>query len=161
LTGLIGITDILAGRRPKTMPVRIADITGAFEFANTGGNIGEFNAFVCRRTGKIYYQTDFPDAAEMNDELPDDIDDEEKYIALPDKRDLGLGKPLALDFAREFLPDDFDDVRSFFDRRRAYPKFKALLDRRGAIDRWHAFEAKATEQALRDWCALHSIEIVG
>jgi hypothetical protein len=66
-----------------------------------------------------------------------------------------------LDFAREFLPDDFDDVRYFFSRRGAYPKFKDLLARRGAIDTWHAFEAKATAQALRDWCAMHSIEIVG
>jgi hypothetical protein len=143
------------------MPVSIGDITEAFEFANTGGNMGEFLAFVCKRTGKIHYQTDFPDAAEMNDELPDDINDEEKYVALPDKRELGLGKPLVLDFARQFLPDDFDDVRYFFSRRGAYPKFKALLARRSAIDDWHAFEAKATEQALRDWCALHSIEIVG
>jgi hypothetical protein len=143
------------------MPVSIEDITQAFEFANTNGDLGEFRAFVCKQTGKIYCQTDFPDGAEFNDELPDDIDDEEKYAALPDKRELGLGKPLVLDFAREFLPDDFDDVRDAFSRRGAYPKFKALLARRGAIDRWHAFEAKATEQALRDWCALHSIEIVG
>lgn len=99
------------------------------------------------------------DAAEFNNELPDDIDDEEKYVALPDKLELGLGKPLVLDFAREFLPDDVDDVRDFFSKRSAYPKFKALLARRGAVDRWHAFEA--TEQALRDWCMLHSIEIIG
>lgn len=143
------------------MPVSIGDITDAFEFANSGGDIGEFLAFVCKPTGKIYYQNDFPDAAEMNNELPDDVDDEEKYVALPDKREIGLGRSLALDFAREFLPDDFDDVRYFFSRRGAYPKFKALLARRSAIDRWHAFEAKATERALRDWCALHSIDIVG
>jgi hypothetical protein len=59
--------------------------------------------------------------------------------------------------SRHVLPD----VRHFFSKRGAYPKFKALLARRGAIDRWHAFEAKATEQALRDWCALNDIEIVG
>ncbi|WP_298255604.1 hypothetical protein [Bradyrhizobium sp.] len=143
------------------MPVSMGDIAQAFEFANTGGNLGEFLAFVCKATGTIYYQTDFPDVAGMNDELPDDIDDEEKYVALPDKRELGLGKPLVLNFAREFLPDDFDDVCDCFGRRGAYQKFKSLLARRGAIDQWHAFEAKATEQALRDWCALHSIEIVG
>lgn len=143
------------------MSPTIAEIGEAFEFANTGGDMGQFFAFICKRTGKIYYQTDFPDAIEMNDELPDDLDDEEKYVGLPDKRELDLGKPLVLDFAHEFLPDDFDDVRDFFSRRGGYRKFKALLARRGAIDRWHAFEAKATEQALRDWCALHSIEIVG
>jgi hypothetical protein len=145
--------------QPKTMPVTIAKIAEAFDFANTGGGMGKFFAFVCIPTGEILYQTDISDFAEMYDELPDDIEDEEKYVALPDKRELGLGKPMVLDFAREFLPDDFDDVRYFFSKRGAYPKFKALLARRGAIDRWHAFEAKATEQALRDWCALHSIEI--
>jgi hypothetical protein len=140
------------------MPVSIGDITEAFEVADTNGELGEFRAFVCRRTGKIHYQ--FPDEAGLDDELPDDIDDEEKYAALPHKRDLGLGKPLVLDFAREFLPNDLDDVRDAFSRRGAYPKFKALLARRGAIDRWHVFEAEATECALRDWCALHAIEIV-
>ncbi|WP_431201392.1 hypothetical protein ACQ86E_19700 [Bradyrhizobium betae] len=145
----------------NTMPATMGNITEAFEFANTNGDLGEFRAFVCRQTGNIHYQTDFIDAAELNDELPEDIDDEDKYIALPDKRELGLGKPLVLDFAREFLPNDFDEVRYFFSKRGAYPKFKALLARRGAIDRWHAFEAKATEQALREWCVLNEIEIVG
>ena len=37
--------------------------------------------------------------------LPDDIDDE-KYIAIPNKKELDLGKPLVLDFTREFLPDN-------------------------------------------------------
>src|SRR5689334_976560 len=110
-----------------------------------------------RQTGKIYYQTEGLDSEEFDDDLPDDIEDEEKYVALPDKRELGLGKPLVLDFAREFLPDDFDDVRDFFSKRGAYPKFKALLARQSAIDRWHAFQAKATERALREWCALHEI----
>jgi len=143
-----------------SMRVSFADIAEAFEFANTNGDLGEFRAFVCKQSGKTYHQTDFLDTVELNDELPDDIDDEEKYVALPDKRELGLGKPLALDFAREFLPNDFDDVRSFFSKRGAYPKFGALLARRGATDRWHAFEAKATERALRDWCTQHSIETV-
>lgn len=143
------------------MPVSFGDITQAFEWANTNGDMGEFRAFVCKQTGTIHYQTDFLDAVELNDELPDDIDDKEKYIPLPDKRDLGLGKPLVLDFAREVLPNDFDDVRYFFSKRGAYPKFEALLARRGAIDLWHAFQAKATERALREWCARHGIDIVG
>ncbi|WP_247530764.1 hypothetical protein [Bradyrhizobium sp. 199] len=130
------------------MPVQFQDISTAFEFANTNGDVGEFRAFVCKQTGKIYYQTDFIDAEELNDELPEDIDDEERYIPLPDKRKLDLGKPLVLAFAREFLPDDFDDVRYFFGKRGAYQKFKSLLARRGAIDRWHAYENEGDEAGL-------------
>jgi len=36
--------------------------------------------------------------------LPDDIDDSEKFLQYLTKKELGLGKPLALDFARELLP---------------------------------------------------------
>ena len=94
------------------------------------------------------------------DELPDDVDDDdENYVGIPSKRDLGLGKPLVLDFAREFLPDDFDEVRYIFSRSGAYSKFKALLTRRHALERWYDFESKATERALREWCAENSIEL--
>jgi hypothetical protein len=91
------------------VPVTFQDILDAFEFVGTGGG-GLHRAILCRRTGKIYQRAEFSNLEEFNDEMPDDVVDEEKYIDIPDKRELGLGKPLALDFAREFLPDDFDEV---------------------------------------------------
>jgi hypothetical protein len=39
------------------------------------------------------------------------------------------------------------------------PNFKTLLARRNAIDRWHDFDAKATERALRDWCELNDVAL--
>jgi hypothetical protein len=141
-----------------TTPTSFQDLILAFEFV-ASSYPGANHAILCRRTGKIYWHSEDSDLDEIDEELPDDIDDDEKYIALPDKRDLGLGKPLALEFAREFLPRDLDDVRDIFGRRGAYPKFKALLVRRRALDRWHAFENAATNQALRDWCKANSIEV--
>ena len=91
--------------------------------------------------------------------MPDDIGDSEKFLQLPDKRELGLGKPLALDFARHFLPGDFDDVLQFFRGRGAYARFKDLLGGRGMLDQWYDFEAKAVERALKTWCDLNSIEV--
>jgi hypothetical protein len=70
----------------------------------------------------------------------------------------GVGKPLVLDFARQFLPNDIDEVRRIFSGRGAYARFKNLLDRRGALDHWYDFEAKVEEKALRMWCDLNSIE---
>ena len=142
------------------MPVKFSDLELAFDFVSSDPALGEHQAFVCRQTGHIYWQTESSDIADLED-LPDDIEDEEKYLPVPDKRELDLGKPLVLDFAREFLPDDFDEVRYMFGKRHAYRNFRALLLRRkGALDRWYEFEAKATKQALRDWCEQNSIEIV-
>src|SRR5260370_24430803 len=141
------------------MPASFQEILLAFEFVDSASGLHE--AYLCRRTGKIYFNSEFSDFEEFNDELPDDIEDDEKYVAIPGKRELGLGKPLALDFAREFLPDDFDEVRYMFSKRGAYQKFRALLTQRNALDRWYDFESKATEQALREWCELNSIEVTG
>jgi hypothetical protein len=140
------------------MPTSFEDILLAFEFV-ASSHPGANDALLCRRTGKIHWRSDDSGLDEFDEDLPDDIEDGGTYIAIPHKRDLGLGKPLALEFAREFLPGDYDDVRSMFSRRGAYPNFKDLLVRRRALDRWHAFENKATNKALRDWCEANSIEL--
>ena len=92
--------------------------------------------------------------------MPDDIDDG-KYVSIPDKRELDLGKPLVLDFAREFLPDDYDEVRHIFRRRGAYRRYKDLLVRRGTLERWYDFSNKAEEAALLEWCVENGIELTG
>ena len=42
------------------MPVSFQEILKAFEFAATGG-IAEYQAILCRRTGKIYLHCDYSD----------------------------------------------------------------------------------------------------
>src|SRR4051794_35257846 len=130
----------------------------SFEFVSSDGG-GLHEAFLCKQTGKIYWRSETSDLDGLEDEIPDDIEDDEKYILIPDKRALDLGKPLALAFAREYLPNDFDQVRDMFSRRGAYKKFRELLIRRNALERWYDFDSKATEGALREWCELNSIEI--
>jgi hypothetical protein len=112
---------------------------------------------MCWQSGKIYVRSDLIDEP---DELPDDVENEEKYIAIPTKRQLDLGKPLVLEFTQELLPNDFDDVRDIFRRKGAYARFKDLLARRDALAAWHDFEAKATKRALREWCEDNSIEVI-
>jgi hypothetical protein len=138
------------------MAVSFEEILLAFEFVSSGG-LYEHQAFLSRQTGEIYWSSELFDSSDH--ELPEDIEDAEKYVEIPDKRELGLGKPLVLDFACEFLPDDLDEVQYIFSKSGAYRKFRALLARRNAVDRWDDFESKAVEQALRDWCKLNSIEV--
>jgi hypothetical protein len=136
------------------MPVSFSDLQLAFEFVSSGG-MGENEAYLDRQSGKIYWHSEVGD---NDEELPNDIDDE-KYISIPDKRELDLGKPLVLDFAREFLPDDYDEVRHIFSRRGAYRRYTELLVQRGALERWYDFSNKSEETALREWCAENGIEL--
>src|SRR5262245_24737190 len=92
------------------MPISFREILDAFEFVSVGGGFGEHQAFLCRQTGKIFWRSELSDFDELEDKLPDDIEDGEKYLEIPDKRELDLGKPLALDFACQVLPKDFDEV---------------------------------------------------
>jgi Uncharacterised protein family (UPF0158) len=138
------------------MSVSFSDLQLAFEFVSSGG-MGENEAYLDRQSGKIYWHSEFGD---NDEELPDNIDDE-KYIAIPDKIELDLGKPVVLDFAREFLPDDYDEVCHIFRRRGAYRRYKDLLVRRGALERWYDFINKAEEAALREWCADNGIDLSG
>ena len=140
------------------MPTGFQDILFSFEFVSGDGSN---EALLCKRTGKIYWRSPLSGLDEIEEELPDGIEDDENYVVIPDKRELGLGKPLALDFAREFLPKDFDEVRYMFSKRGAYQKFRALVTKRNVLDRWYDFESKATERALREWCELNSIEVTG
>ena len=135
------------------MAVSFSDLQLAFEFVSSGG-MGENEAYLDRRSGKIYWHSEVGDNEE---ELPDDIDDE-KYISIPGRRELDLGKPLVLSFAREFLSDDYDEVRQIFSQRGAYRRYKELLVRRGALERWYDFSNKSEETALLEWCAENGIE---
>ena len=139
------------------MPVSFADLQSAFEFVSSGG-LGENRALLDTQSGRLYYHSEVVDNME-EDEFPDDSDDE-RYIEIPHKNELNLGKRLVLEFARQFLPDDYDDVRHIFSRRGAYGQFKALLVRRRALERWYDFSNKAEEEALRQWCSDYEIELV-
>jgi hypothetical protein len=138
------------------MPVKFEELSDAFQFVSFS-HIDENRAYVCRASGRIYVQSDnVPDM----DELPEDIEDEEKYVQIPGQKELDLGRPLVMDFAREFLPDDVDQVRDIFRKRGAYGRFKSLVVQRGVLQQWYDYQAKAEEQALREWCADNEIELI-
>jgi hypothetical protein len=138
------------------MPTIFAELQDAFEFVSVGAP-SENEAYLDRQSGKIYYHSEYCD---FDEELSDDLDDQ-KYIAIPDKRELDLGKPLVLDFVRQFLPNDYDEVRRIFSRKGAYGRYKDLLVEWGALDRWYDYSNKAEEAALREWCAENGIELSG
>ena len=57
-------------------------------------------------------------------------------------------------------PSSYETVSNFFRQRGAYGKFKDLLERKGQLEAWYEFEAKAPELALREWAAEQGLSIV-
>ena len=96
-----------------------------------------------------------------SDELPEDIDDPDKYIDIPHKTDLDLGKALVMEFTSKYLPDELDNVYSIFRRKGAYSRFKDFLDRKGVLEDWYQYENERQKGALREWCRRNNLDIEG
>lgn len=135
--------------------VKFEEILLGAEFVGSGGPL-EHEAYLSRETGEIHYHSD-----SMDEPLPGDIGEAGKYVALPHKNDLGLGKALVFRFAGEFMPGDCEKVRGFFFRPAAFARFKDLLEYRGLLKQWYDYENKAFERALRDWCKDNEINLEG
>jgi len=137
------------------MTVRFTDLELAFDFVSSAA-LGESQAVLDRRSGRIYFHSELLGGME-EEEFPDDIEDDKKYIEIPHKNELDLGTPLVFRFVREFLPDDYDEVCNAFRRKGAYGRFKALLARRG---RHRPLANEAEKTALREWCAENDIALI-
>lgn len=137
--------------------VAFSEIRDAFDYVGFGG-YGESEVWLCRETGKFHWHSDYDDDLEP---LPDDVGDADKYISIPHKHDLDLGKALVMQFAAEHMDDSYDTVRDIFNRRGAYARFKDLLDRHDKLQQWHEYEDHAVNTALRQWCAENDIVVEG
>ena len=138
------------------MAASFSDIENAFFFVSMDQQFMHM-AYLCKETGKIFYTSEMGDS----DELPDDIDDPDKYITIPHKNELDLGKALVIEFTTEYLPEELDRVYSVFRRRGAYSRFKSLLESKGVLEDWYEFENKRQTSALKEWCEENNVDIKG
>lgn len=137
--------------------VTIQDLLYALMYSS-GGLPGQYVAYVCRDTGRIFYRGEF-DGCDDED-LPDDFDSG-CYIAIPHRKELNLGRALVLEFAATHMPGDEARIRQIFNRAGAYARFKDLLERTGMLQCWYDYEAKAEQEALLSWCRRHGIQVEG
>jgi Uncharacterised protein family (UPF0158) len=132
------------------------EISSAFEFVSSAAP-AEHNAYISLDTGQIHWVSEL---ASMDEELPEDLDTSDRYISVPHKNDLDLGRNLVLRFAAQEVADSYEWVRSIFQRKGAYARFKGLLETKGLLESWYRFEAEAHDKALREWCAENGIQII-
>ena len=154
--GVCGSTQTLGRSVNAMVSVKWPEFLDAFEFASYGGPY-ESRAFVNLDTGSLHC---ISDAIDLDEEAPEDLEASDRYLALPHKNDLDLGRQLALSFIEQHLPKVFDRVVGYFHKRGAYSRFKDLLESHGALEGWYAFEKQATEHVLRQWCDEHEIQLV-
>ena len=135
--------------------IKYADLLDAFEFVSFGDPF-ESSAFICVDAGVIYCTSD---TLELDEEVPEDLETSDRYIAIPHKNELNLGRDLALSFVDQALPNDYNTVAGFFRRKGAYSRFKQLLESRGVLNAWYLFETHAVEVALRQWCDENNVQL--
>ncbi|WP_419659420.1 hypothetical protein Dvar_83130 [Desulfosarcina variabilis str. Montpellier] len=133
--------------------IKFDDIENAFMFVSMDQEFMS-NACLCTETGQLFYASELAGI----DEFPDDIDDP-KYISIPHKNDLDLGRNLVIEFVSEFLPEELDRVYSHFRHPGAYSRYKDLLFEKGLLDQWYKFEDERQKAALKAWCAENGIAI--
>jgi len=137
------------------MIIKYDDMENAFLFVSMQPPFTN-TAILCKETGEIYYESGYGDS----DELPEDIDDE-KYIGIPHKNDLDVGRNLVFEFVSQYMQDDQEKVYDIFRRKGACSRYKHLLEKRGLLEKWYDYENKRTKEALLSWCAENNIEIKG
>ncbi|MGI6851770.1 UPF0158 family protein [Mesorhizobium sp. 1B3] len=136
------------------MPVKMSDLINAFEIASAGAGYGD-RAYVHRLTGEIFVISDTAGIYEG----PEDMEESDEFLAIPTRSELQLGRDVVLSFVGQEAPDEWEDVSDMFRRKGAYGRFKQWLHDKGKLHAWHAFEEKATEEALREWCEDNEIAV--
>ncbi|MDO6721506.1 UPF0158 family protein [Psychrosphaera sp. 1_MG-2023] len=133
------------------MIIDLDEIINAVEFVSAS-HVFDNEAYINRKSGDIIYIGDL-----IDEPAPSDLNEAGKYLQIPTKRALDLGKRLALDFTALNMPDKSGYILSVFSRSGAYERFKTLLDNRGQTDNWYAYENNKIKVAVIDWCKANSI----
>ena len=137
------------------MHIEFSELRNAYEYVS-GGQPGENSAYLCLETGRFFFHSEYD---ECEDELPEDIDDSSKYIEIPHKNELKLGRDLAINFAAEMFPEILDEVYEIFRVRGAYARFKNLLEKHNKLQQWYAYEESEIVSQLQCWCSDNEIPI--
>lgn len=133
--------------------IKYDDLEMALEFSSSGEEFGS-SAYIDSESGQIYYVSDM-----MDEEYPEDIKENEKYLMVPHKRELGLGKSLAIEFTEEYLPGKIATIHRIFSSKGAYSAFKEILEDTELLEKWYEYEKEATREALLEWSAEVGIRV--
>jgi hypothetical protein len=139
------------------MTVDYDDLRLAFEFVSSSAPT-ENQVFVSLDTGQTFWISNGEPVDDA--EIPDDVEESDRYVAVPHKHDLDLGRELVFRYAAQHLPHRLDEILDLFHARGAYRRFRALLEAENRLQQWQAFEEEATRRALQEWCDDNGLQLV-
>ena len=113
-------------------------------------------AYISRESGEIFYVSDDPD---LNVGNPKDLDNYEKYIEVPGKVELGIGKRVVFQFVSKVMPEKLDEVERIFCRKGAYSRFRSLLERNRKLEEWYKYESESMKKELGYWAEEEGFEL--
>ena len=126
-------------------------------FAFIDSDMSEAEVWVSRSTGRSFVRSDLSGI----DELPDDVEENDDYVQMPDRQELDLGTALVWEFVDREIPEARAKIERIFSCRGAYREYKNLLAGLELLEAWHSFEDERVTQALREWCEQEGIAIEG
>ncbi len=123
---------------------------------NGGGEFGTGAWVDCETDTLIVYSGE---GVDDEPPPPDDINDNPRYLPVPTRHELNLGRQLALDFMHEHWPEEIDWARETLHCRGGWHRFKSRLEARGLMRQWFDYQEQRTMEALRAWCEANGITV--
>jgi hypothetical protein len=108
----------------KTVSVNAEELRTTFEFVSFGAPL-EHSAYICVDTGKIYCHS-VSAGLEEEEDLPEDLETSDRYIAVPHKNDLGLGRASRASLRRSRIVRRIRYRCRFFWAARGVPPFQGV-----------------------------------
>jgi hypothetical protein len=118
----------------------------------TGGETIGASAFIDRRTGAILFG-----GADCEVPLPVDVYEDEHYIPVPTKKELGLGRGMALTFSEQHAPHLLESAEHIFATAGAFERFKRLMHEHGLLKDWYAYQEDRLSSAVQEWAEQHGL----
>jgi hypothetical protein len=143
-------------RRKEPMPVNWNELLNTFDFVSLG-QPDEHQAVLCRESGKFLWYSDLMDD---RDEWPDDADDEENISGYLIRRNSISASLWYSTSSKSFYRTNSITCGGYSSARAHTPVSRICCNER-MLDRWHDFETKATEKALKEWCDVNDVAIDG
>jgi hypothetical protein len=126
----------------------------AVEHVTGGGAIGA-SAFIDGRTGAVLFG-----GADLEVSLPVDVYEDERYVPVPTKKELGLGRGMALTFSEQHAPHLLDSAEHIFATAGAFERFNRLMHEHGLLKDWYAYQEDRLSIAVQEWAEQHGLGLL-